>query len=69
MVHKERLGVSKEYEPKFNETMTKIKATQSQFEERWTGSFIFEVEQATKDMAVYILEGLAKLEGISEKDF
>lgn len=58
MVNKERLGVAKEYEPKFNEIMAKIKATQ-----------IAQTEQATKDMVDYLSDEIDNLESISEKDF
>ncbi len=57
MVHKERLSISGEYEPKFNVIMAKIKVTQPQ------------VEQATKEMVDYLSDEMENLEGISEKDF
>lgn len=58
MVNKERLSVAKEYEPKFNKIMAKIKPTQ-----------IAQSEQATKDMVDYLSDEIDNLEGISEKDF
>ena len=58
MIHKEKLSGIKDYESKFNEIMSKIKATsQSQ------------IDQATKDMVDYISDEMDNLENISEKDF
>lgn len=57
IVNKERLSVTKEYEPKFNEIMGKIQATQEQ------------VNKATKEMVDYLSDEIENLEGITEKDF
>ena len=57
MVHKAKLRVSKEYEPKFTNIMTKLEVPQSQ------------VEIVTKDMITYLSNEMEKLESISEKDF
>ena len=57
MIHKEKLGVEKEYEPKFNKimsTVSMIKATQDQIQQ---------------EMVDYLSDEMENLQGITEKDF
>jgi mRNA degradation ribonuclease J1/J2 len=57
MINKERLSVAKEYEPKFNEIMSKIQATQEQ------------INKAIQEMVDYLSDEMENFEGITEKDF
>jgi len=64
MVHKERLGVSKKYEPKFNEIMknTNLKQIQLATDQQ-------QMEQATNEVVEYLSDEMKNFEGITEKDF
>jgi len=57
MIHKEKLSVSKEYEPKYNEIMAQLEITEEQ------------VNAETERMVVYLTEQMEKIQNISENDF